>query len=892
MLTLDERARAAAILLNRDDLTPLGAGLEGVVLTDGARLFKVFDGWPTELREARRRALASWAGRFEDCRHLQPLLAVEEVGGIPVLVQEYFPSTVWVGEERAGVVGFLRECLREAVAYDCFNPSNFRVVAGHLRLTDYGADLRPFSWTAWVYMARRAWISMRRTERSDLKAVLRASITDWELPELDGFGPFLIEVLDGAAGPSTSRPGQRHALPGVPAPDVTLLIKVCYQEGDTLLWMVRHLVRQLEGPRRFAERRVVLDARRDDYPRQYSAPNVDAAHAALDTLVGEGTVDRVEVAPVDGPSVRAVYQRWFGLEVDHPASLSGVPVAPQLWAFDQVPTRYVLQVDADAIVGRRDRAHDYLHELKTALQNSPDAIAVGFQIAHPEGWSAPYDAPRGGHCPEVRCGLLDLERLRALHPLPNEVCQGRVALTWYRAVERAQRERGLRSLRGGDARSFYVHPPNARKIDRGAWFDVVDRVEQGLAPPGQFGRVDLTCTPEEWAIPSLRHEHIFVVVVDEASRGLFPRLWASLMAQSRRDWGAVVVDPTFDSTIEDVARGASDRVALVRNRALQGARLVRHAIARHVREPDALVVPLRADDELLGGSALTMIRRRAVAGHRVIEAPVLEGMRLRVAPVAARIAELGTAEDADPIAALLAGLRRAPHDPAPGPLLRRERPVSVIGGGPAPQWEAACRPAPVGQLVRGQRWRAGGDDVLFLRHAEKAGGSRFCSVEENRGRPLSLDGLDEARALGHALRPAPDVIVCAPIVRARQTAEQLAAAAGTPVAIVEDQVLLGGRFEDHARWLAMKRDLGWEALVERWLRGDVAREVVEPAAEAIPALLRAVRRHVVGARRALVITQGYVNTALFRHAEGRLDFSGGALYGFWLPREHRAWRDA
>lgn len=892
MLTLDERVCRGRELLGRADLQLLGAGLEGVVLTDGRRIFKVFDGWPEEVREARRRALGSWVGRFERCRHLQPLLAVEDAGGVPVLVQEYVPSAPWGGDVREGVVGFLRECLREGVAYDCFNPSNFRVVDGHLRLIDYGADLRPFTWAAWVYMARRAWISLHHATRADLKAVLRASITDWELPELAGFEAFLAEVLEGASAPlATHGPDRAEAPRAEPEPDVSLLIKVCYQEGDTFLGMVRHLVRQLEGPRRFAERRVVLDPRHDDYPRQYSAPDPDAAHAALDVLLHEGTVDRVDVAPVDGPSVREVYRRWFGLDADHPAAASGVPVASQLWAFDRVRTRYLLQVDADAIVARRDRRHDYLGEMMAALRENADAVAVGFQIAHPEGWSAPYDAPRGGYCPEVRCGLLDLERLRALRPLPNEVRDGRLARTWYRAVEQAQRERGLRSLRGGDARSFYVHPPNDRKADRLAWFDVVDRVEQGVVPTAQFGHVDLTGSTDAWAVPALRQEHVFVVAVDETSRGGFPRLWASLLAQSRGDWGAVIVDPTFDPTVEAVASQHPDRVALARNRLLKGSALARHAIARHVRDPDALIIPLRADDELLGGTALTMIRRRTIAGHRAVEAAVLEGVRLRVAPVAARVADLGEADADDPVAALLAGVRADPQDPAPGPLLRRERAVEESASRPPSRREALRRPAPVGELVRGARWSHGSDDILFLRHAEKGDGSRFCALPENLARVLSPDGLDEARALGRSLRPAPDLLLCAPIVRARQTAAQIAAGASAPVPIVEDDALLGGRFGDHVRWLALKRELGWEALVDRWLRGEIPREVAEPASEAVPALLRAVREHAAGVRRTVVITQGYVNTALFERAEGRLDFSGGPLYGFWLTRDHHVWRD-
>lgn len=891
VLTLEERAARARALLGRADLRALGAGQEGVVLTDGVDTFKLFDGWPAHLRAARRGALARWLGRFEGCRHLVPLRALADSAGVPVLVQPFAPSTPWHGAPRAGVVGFLRECLREGVAYDCFNPSNFRLAGADLRLIDYGADLRPFSWNGWTYMARRAWVSLRYAGLPDLKGVLRATIADWETPELGGFEAFLGEVLDGAPttpAPATSAPLPEEAWPV--ADDVTLLVKTCYQEGDTLLAMTRHLVRQFEGPHRFAARRVVLDARPDGYPRQYSVPAPNAARSALDALLREGTVDRVDVAPLDGASIREVHRRWFGLDVEHPASASGVPVAPQLWAFDLVSTRYVLQVDADAIVGRRDRAHDYLGEMRAALEEHADAVSVGFQIAHVPGWAAPYDAPPGGHCPEVRCGLLDLERLRAQRPLPNEARGGRLALTWYRSVERAQRERGLRSLRGGDGRSFYVHPPNERKADRVAWFDAVDRVAQGLVPPVQFDRVDLTGGGEVWAVPGLRQEHVFLVAIDGASRAWFPRLWASLEAQSRRDWAAVVVDPTFDPAVEDVARRHPDRVALVRNPMLSGAALARHALARHVRDPAALVIPLRADDELLGGAALSMVRRRTTLGARVIHAHVLHGQRPEIAPIAARLDALGGADGEDPVTALLGGLGGDAVAPTPGPLLRRERGAPVASSmALAVHPPPLRRPSPVGELVRSTPWRDGGGHVLFVRHAEKLDGSRFCTVEENRARALSRDGFDEAEALGRTLHPAPDLVLCAPVVRARQTAEALARGAGVGVPVVEDDALFCGRFHDHARWLSMKRELGWEELIERWLRGEVPASVATPAAEAVSALLGALRTRLAGARRAVVITQGHVNTALFHRAEGLLDFSGGPLYGFWLSRKHRAW---
>jgi len=891
--SVDIRADRARTILRRPSLQLLGAGLEGVVLTDGECTYKVFDGWHEYERDALSAALVRWVGRFEACRHFRPLLAVECRGELPVLLQTYTPSEPWSGRPEGDIIGFLCECLHEGAVYNCVNPSNFRFFGGVLCLADYGADLCPFTWNGWVCMARRAWLSLQYAERPDLKSLLRASIAETELPELAGFDSFVRQVLAGqpsppAPLPTTDAPPASHPFD----PDCTLLVKVCFQEGDTLLWMVRHLVRQLDEPRRFLERRILLDPRLDRFPRQYASPDPGAARAALAQLLAEGTVNRVDIAPVDGPTVQEIYRHWFDLESEQPSAISGVPIAPQLWAFDQLTTRYVLQVDADAIVGRRDRAHDFIAEMKSALTASPDAVSIGFQIAHEEGFSATYDAPTGSYCPEVRCGLIDLVRLRALRPLPNELRDGRLVLTWYRSVQRAQEQRGLRSLRGGDARSFYVHPPNTAKTDRIAWFDVVDRVEQGIVPPSQINHVDLVGPAEAWAIPTRREEHLFVVAVDATSREHFPRLWQSLAAQSRDDWGALVIDSTWDPAVEAVARRRCERVTLVRNPLLPGPSGALRALARFVREPEAMIIPLRADDELLGAEALTHLRRRNVSGAQVIRAHVLEGMRPSIAPVAARLRALRPGDHPDIVASLLAGLLHTESAPVPGPWLRREHPVPLVeAGSPLPPIRAPLRPSPVGVLLGGAQQVDGADSVLFLRHAAKKAGSRFCSIEENHARELSRSGLDEARVLGSALSPSPDLVLCSPVARSVQTAKAIAEGAGSDVRVIVDDVLLGGRFHNHARWLDLKRELGWEMLVKRWIQDEIPQDVVDHASVVIPSLLRAIEAHLlaVGAQHAVVITQGYVNTAVFHCLSGQLDFSGGPLYGFWASRRGKHW---
>ena len=54
------------------------------------------------------------------------------------------------------------------------------------------------------------------------------------------------------------------------------------------------------------------------------------------------------------------------------------------------------------------------------------------------------------------------------------------------------------ALRGGDRRTFYVHPPDARKRDVAEWFAVLNRIERGVMPSVQKSNVDWTGGLAEW----------------------------------------------------------------------------------------------------------------------------------------------------------------------------------------------------------------------------------------------------------------------------------------------------------------------------------------------------------------------------------------------------------
>ena len=699
------KAVAARLAAPAGALAVLGCGAEGVALTDGTHVFKVFDYWKTLHAESAAAFLRSLAGAWTETRCLYPLLDFHESGHHAVLVYPFEASEPYTGGHGPGMVELLAECRRYGVVCRNLHPDNLRVVDARVRLIDYGSDIRPLkSEREYTMMCRRAWLSYRWAGRADLKTIMRRALNGDEIPELDGFdrfqeavrrctgrleqsgdivldmagragrvldygcgkgrlakalarrgmevlgydpdpahrprwsrlcrgsgklrfthersevtaaGPFdlvvcrrvlctiesdaemravltdlralvsergrvVVSVCDphftfGGPSPEAERelpPGARYEdtfawrktvratsrmrrdvhrperklrrefaraglavcrreeVPSVdlerfeptsdhlafelrPLPpllgEVTLLVKACAMEADTLDVQVPHIVSQLEGPRAFAERVLVIDAREDGFLRQHTRGSLRDVRNVAHRLVDAGWLDRIVEGPGDGEVSATLHRRWFGVPAPRAHAATGAQVASTLAGLEACRTRYVLHVDADVMVGRPDRAHDYLADMLTAMVGDSKALAVAFNIAMDH--DRPYTGcgVSGAWRVEVRAGMIDHVRLRDACPLPNRLDGDRLALPWYRALDRAVAQGDGQSLRGGDRRTFYVHPPNACKGDVAQWFAVLDRIEHGVAPSVQEGRVEWTGGLTDWMGPARREPFVFVV---------------------------------------------------------------------------------------------------------------------------------------------------------------------------------------------------------------------------------------------------------------------------------------------------------------------------------------------------------------------------------------------
>ena len=459
-----------------------------------------------------------------------------------------------------------------------------------------------FAWCKRIRATGRVRRDVHRPERALRREFARAGLAVCRRVEepsvdLERFEP-MSEHLAFELRPLAPLPGE-----------VALLIKACAMEAATLDVQVRHLVAQLEGPRAFAERLLAIDSREDGFLRQHARGSLRGLRRAARRLKDAGWIDRIVEGPGDGEAAAALNRRWFGIPSAHAHAATGAQVSSTLAGFEACGTRYVLHVDADLMIARMERGHDYMAEMLAVLTGEPGALTTALNIAMDRDRPWTDRGTRGAWRTEARAGMIDLARLREARPLPNRTDGGRPALPWHRALDLAIETEAGRSFRGGDRRIFHVHPPNARKNDVDAWFAALDRIEHGVVPGVQTGRPDWTGGIAEWMGPPRREPFVFVVSGRNVPAGRFRRCLQSMIRQKGPRWGAVIFDdasaPMFAEHFEIACAALGERCTVLRNRRRRGllANMVT-AIRTICADSETVIVTLDADDALIGDRVL------------------------------------------------------------------------------------------------------------------------------------------------------------------------------------------------------------------------------------------------------------------------------------------------
>lgn len=397
-----------------------------------------------------------------------------------------------------------------------------------------------------------------------------------------------------------------------PHKETSLVIKACAQDSHTIYPLVEHIIAQTASPDAFCERVLALDIREKDFLRAYNNDgNLIQLKSEAQKLVEDGLIDRI--IQIAGEEVRHINNRWFGIDASKSHTDGMIPIAAQLFAFEETKGEYILQMDCDVMVGRKNHKHSFLNDMLEAAEKDNNVVCVGFNICKPQNEEFnPYFGYGGEFAPEVRCGLIHKERLLSLCPLPNEELPEGLKLSWYRSVQQKQKEIGKYSLRGGHCHSFYIHPSNYRKTDKDVWFTMLDRVEQNQVPVSQINEFDLSGSYLDWTQPKRNEKLVVITCLRNVSYARFLRCWYSLLAQSFEDWGLIIVDDASDNglryLIEQLVQPYSHKVTFIANRFRVGLMAnIYKAIHYFMDNRESIVVILDGDDALIGNKTLKNI---------------------------------------------------------------------------------------------------------------------------------------------------------------------------------------------------------------------------------------------------------------------------------------------
>lgn len=603
----------------------LGWGQEGVVYKTKDRVVKRF--YPYGLHDEELRVIGQRV-----CRTAGAILGfdvIDQQAGCSCVRLDDLKLSQVVGQIPDGVMKrFLLRLYRAGVVASNIKRDNLmHLPDGELVYVDIGRDIVELTASRFLDCAARlfaigclGWSDHELARRKTRQTQVRA------LSALHGFEAFYRELVEAANGiwrfNGHHGTALRHRFEHL---DVTLLLKACPQDWQSIERQTMHIVGELRGALSFGKVVLLIDSYDGPYLRQYCKGDGHALMEAADRLVQHGWLDEVRVADANPDVVARTYAQWFGqANSHHTHTHTGAPLFPQLWGFDQIETRYVLQLDVDVLVCLSDPAHDVLADMKQAMVD-PTVWCVGFNIPKAVAGFAAYHGEPGQFAPEVRFGLLDLHRVRSCQPFHNPVVEARYQLMWHRALQAAQPRLGRRSVRGGDSRSCYVHPLNADK-HLGQLAVVRDLFSQGVIPAEQHEHWDLVAGAH-WTHPRRCEDVVVLALGRETPPDKLDRFLGSLEHQSRQDFGVILVD---DGGLSGSTHGLLGRHAWLGGRLTMIRRTSRVGYLENFREcvreictrPETLVVVVDQDDALMGTDVVDRLWALWRDGADLINAPM------------------------------------------------------------------------------------------------------------------------------------------------------------------------------------------------------------------------------------------------------------------------------
>ncbi|WP_341580968.1 glycosyltransferase family 2 protein [Marinobacter metalliresistant] len=600
----------------------LGYGMEGIVWREGDRIIKEFYPWAMSDSDVERLegllagpppsiSRVSWAKRQDTWQCSSPRSQTRAI-------ETYIP--------RDSIFKFLVELYESGICALNIKRDNLRLDDDdNLHYIDIGKDICRLSSSGFLDMAGRLY-SIGILGNDDEELVRRMSWRTQEesLQQVPGFQEFYQQIIEHLH----VRPIEQTPLfrPVKEYGHVTLLIKACAQDADGFYEQISHIVYQLTFPAKFAQVLVLIDHYPGPFLRQYAEPNLQLLIEQTRQLKETGVIDGWLAPPTDESTIQRTYKKWFNNgEIVQTHTINNAPLYPQIWAFSELDTRYVLQCDCDVLVGRKDWHHDYLADMLEAL-NPDSVLAVGFNIPKQTDRFLDYFGEPGQFAPEVRFGLLDLHSVESHLPIENPIEEARFKLTWHRAIQKYQRSsQSSTCVRGGDPASFYIHPQNSDKaaLQSGV---IRDLISQGVVPNHQLEQFDLIPQPQ-WLYPERNESVIFLLKGRHTPNEKLRRCLDSLARQSQQGFGLIVIDDSsgFQETWHYPMMLAQfeGRCTLVR-RAEHHGRMPNFLLAINeiCARADSLVVVLDQDDFLMQDDVVAQLLEAQKHGCDLIQMPM------------------------------------------------------------------------------------------------------------------------------------------------------------------------------------------------------------------------------------------------------------------------------
>lgn len=649
----------------------LGIGKEGAVFRDEHYVYKVLiPAFGGSERTWLARGLSCFTKLLlPDTKHLYLVTIVAD----DIFRYPYEPSVPCSGYSLEEAISFATECWRcKLVIKDC-KPQNFIRVHGIIKLIDMEGS--SYNDNLFLNMCARMYLYAtigNSADEPEIRRITRMAINNFDIPQMAGFSEFMNRVfaniifaessavtgtfkhseaglyevypydelpnlerlffsklkegkyLKGVSFDGVSLSPENYFKPGTVRVEyaaveelpskVSLLIKCCAQDVRTLEENVKHIVRQLSCPNTFAEVVLGIDPYVGEYLRQYNHDGkLEDLLRIAEKLTVQKVIDRYIIH--DQAYNSEINSRWFGLDsrFSHTADLK--PVTPQLFAIESCTGDFVLQADSDVMIGRQDYCHPYLREMMDQMLNNTGVVSVGFNIPNMESKEY-FGFENGGFVPEIRLGLFNKMKLLSVLPLPNTLDnEGKLTKSWFRALELKQHETGICSIRGGDKRTFYIHPQNYRKKDPGSWMSILDRVEQNEIPQCQLGEFDCAGSLQDWCGEKRNEDVVVVSVFRNVRYDRFIRFWASLISQTDQSFGIILYDDNSDNglpiLVDSLIKDHRYRVTFVKGRC-RATRMENEYRCIHsiMGNQESVAVLVDGDDALIGNRVIEDLQEK------------------------------------------------------------------------------------------------------------------------------------------------------------------------------------------------------------------------------------------------------------------------------------------